>query len=176
MTSYLRGPSVQSSPDSLESQEPQGTTLKRKRDDVLSSKDVTGDIPSPTLTLSVDTEEGVERWKAGLGDQGRKDFDMAKAAILSRKNTLCTVAGAQLVLAHKLGSPFPSHFSWGGVRCQIDEPSCMMSLTTKQKRKKNTMESILLGYSDDTFSALVIALTTAQKIVTHWSSIDPDHE
>ena len=62
--------------------------------------------PSRVLMLSVDTAEGTECGNQGWVNE-TKDFVLAKDAIVKRKNNLCAVAGSQLAIAYKSGSPFP---------------------------------------------------------------------
>jgi hypothetical protein len=131
------------------------------------------------IVSSDDTRE----WKRHMEEhhqRGLEAFYSARSVIRTRAVRLCQVAAKQLAAAYKSGDPFPAHFVWAGGNYELQEPEVLKEATKKQRKSKDFLEGILSALvSDhewDRFSTLIIGLTTAQKIVTHWSEILEDDQ
>ena len=84
----------------------------------------------------------------------------------------------QLAIAYKSGDPFPAHFVWSGKDYELEEPEVLQEATKKQRKSKDFLEgclsAIVADHQWDRLTTLVIGLTTAGKIVTHWSEVLED--
>jgi hypothetical protein len=127
------------------------------------------------------SSDDAREWKRHMDeshDRGLAAFDSARSAILKRADRLCQVAAKQLAVAYKAGNPFPSHFVWDGRGYELTEPAVLATATTAQRKSKDFLEGFLSTLvSDrewDRFATLVIGLTTAGKIATHWSELAED--
>ena len=111
---------------------------------------------------------------------GLDAFNSARAAIVRRAMRLCGIAAKQLAVAYKIGDPFPSHFVWNERAYLLDVPDVLREATKRQCKNKDFLEgvfaSIVADREWDRFATLIIGLTTAQKIVTHWSEVDEDEQ
>lgn len=91
---------------------------------------------------------------------------------------LCGIAAKQLAVAYKQGDPFPSHFVWSGKGYVLEEPELFKLATKKQRKSKEFLEGVLMGivadHAWDRLTTLIVGLTTAGKIVTHWSEVEAD--
>ena len=111
---------------------------------------------------------------------GYRAFVLASNAIERKKKRLCAVVSKQLALLYRQGlEPFPTHFEWSRATYELAEPEAMNELSQKGRKNwkllKPVLESLAQGESD-AFATLIIALTTAKKIVTHWSELDDDDD
>lgn len=109
---------------------------------------------------------------------GLDAFNKARTAIKERAHQLTQIASKQLAAAYKGGDPFPAHFVWQAQGYELVEPD-VLSLAKKAERKKpaflaGVFTTICANGEWDRFTTLIIGLTTAQKIVTHWSELEED--
>lgn len=94
--------------------------------------------------------------------------------IAARKGGLCQVAAREIATAYKLGDPFPCHFQWEGKGYILREPAVLTRLSNGKKKQSGAVQTALAEMDDDTFARLIVALTQAQKITTHWSEVPDD--
>ena len=123
----------------------------------------------------------LDEWPSQLqhnNPDGYRAFVLASNAIERKKERLCEVVSRELASLYKQGlQPFPSHFEWSGATYELAEPEAMDELSQRGRKNwkllKPVLESLAQGKSD-AFATLIIALTTAKKIATHWSELDDD--
>lgn len=111
-------------------------------------------------------------------ERGLDTFESARSAIKKRATRLSVIVSKQLAAAYKGGDPFPAHFVWSGKAYQLDEPDVLRTATKAQRKKSAFLEgvfsAIVADHEWDRFATLVIGLTVAQKVVTHWSEVEED--
>ena len=120
-------------------------------------------------------------WKMFMEEHhadGLQAFAAARCAIKKRAATVVRIVSKELAVAYKSGDPFPAHFVWATKSYQLDEPEVLRSATKAQRKKKCFLEGVLSAIVADAawdrFATLVIGLTVAQKVVTHWSEMEED--
>lgn len=123
----------------------------------------------------------LDEWASELqanNSTGYRAFVLAADAIARKQRRLCAVVSKQLALTYKQGlDPFPTHFEWSGVTYELLEPGVMEELTSKGRKRHALLLPVLESVTHentDAFATLIIALTTAGKIVTHWSELPDD--
>jgi len=155
---------------------------------LLMSRQVEKNIRTPITNMSHTRQsntpisvDDVREWKMHMeqhSPRGLNDFEMARGVIVKRKEQLCGVVAKQLAIAYKSGDPFPSHFVWGWIGYELVQPDALSEATKRQHKSKDFLEGFCRGivadHEWDRFVTLVIGLTTAGKIVTHWSELEED--
>lgn len=121
----------------------------------------------PDKVLIDDVDAWIKCMEAANTD-GLRSFVMARGAILARKEQLLRIAPAELALAYKLGDPFPAHFQWGVQSYELPEPKELCSIRKALKKKPEHLENFMRCTDDSTFVMLLVGLTTASKLTTHW--------
>ena len=95
-----------------------------------------------------------------------------------RASQLTEIASKELAIAYKCGDPFPAHFVWQKGSYELVEPEVLKSAKKSDRKKPSFLSGILSTICSDgewdRLTTLVIGLTTAGKIVTHWSQLDED--
>ena len=130
------------------------------------------------VKVSVDD---VGEWKRYMENEhvaGLEAFDKARAAIVRRRRRLQRLAALNLSIAYKNGDPFPAHFVWAGKGYTLVEPEVLSKTTAKNRKNKGYLQGVFesMDHEWDRFATLIIGLTTAQKIVTHWSEVKEDDD
>jgi hypothetical protein len=109
---------------------------------------------------------------------GLRAFESARSAIKKRAVRLSGIIALQLSIAYKDGDPWPAHFIWSGKAYELEQPDVLKSAKTGQRKSKGflagVLSQIVSDHEWDRFATLVIGLTVAQKVVTHWSEVEED--
>ena len=120
-------------------------------------------------------------WKQHMEEynpKGLESFEKTRVVVKSKAMRLCSIAAKQLAAAYKHGDPFPSHFTWSGKGYVLEAPESLKLATKKQRKSNHFLEGLLVGIAADhewdRLAALIVGLTTAGKIVTHWSTVEED--
>ena len=129
--------------------------------------------------------------------KGKDAYDAARKKMKRNFNRLRKMVARQLANSHKQGLQiFPSHFTFMTQDYELPSPSWLQDVSKAELKsatfwdyKLRALTSASTGNNEaserererdhhaddfDEFVTLIIGLTTAGKIVTHWSTVEDD--